>query len=66
MRKHSFRIPNLFESLSIDVACGEITMEEAAYELNRYGHTPFVDIERTQKLLDPHIARITTQKGATE
>lgn len=64
MRKHPLQIPNLLESLSMDIVCGKITMEEAALELNRYGHTPFVDIERTRKRLEPYIAKIATQKGA--
>ena len=57
-------IPNIFESLANDVVSGKITMEEAACELNRCNYTPYVDIERTQKILAPYIARIKGEKGA--
>lgn len=63
MTQKCFDIPNIFESLAIDIACGKITIEEAACELNRYGATPFVNIERTRKLLEPYIAKIAAQKG---
>ena len=58
-------IPNIFESLATDVVTGKITMDEAACELNRCNYTPYVDIERTQKILAPYIARVNSKKGVS-
>lgn len=63
MTQKCFDIPIIFESLAIDIACGKITIEKAAYELNRCNYTPYVDIERAQKILAPYIARIKAEKG---
>lgn len=66
MTQKRYDIPNLFGSLSADVVSGKITMKEAACELNRCNYTPYVDIERTQKILAPHIARIKAEKGVSQ
>ena len=64
MTEKCYNIPNILESLAMDVMSGKITIEEAASELNRCNYTPYVDIERTQKILAPYIARIKGEKGA--
>ena len=61
-----YDIPNLFDSLAADVVSGKITMEEAACELNRCNYTPYIDIERTQKILAPYIARVNAKKGVSQ
>lgn len=66
MAEKCYNIPNILESLAIDVMRGKITIEEAACELNRCNYTPYVDIVRTQAILAPYIEKISAEKGATE
>ena len=66
MAEKCYNIPNILESLAMDVMSGKITIEEAASELNRCNYTPYVDIVRTQAILAPHIEKISAEKGATE
>ena len=66
MTQKRYDIPSIFESLAADVISGMITMEEAACELNRCNYTPYVDIERTQKILAPYIARVNAKKGVSQ
>lgn len=61
-----FDIPNIHESIAMDVVCGKMTIEEAACELNRLNYTPYVDTVRTQAMLAPYIEKISTEKGATK
>ena len=59
MRKKPFDIPSIHESLAMDLVAGQITPEEAANELCRTNWTPYVDLERTQQLLAPYVAKYT-------
>lgn len=61
-----YDIPNIFESLAMDVVCGKMTIEEAACELNRLNYTPYVDTVRTQAILAPYIKKINAEKGAVK
>ena len=66
MTKKVYNIPGIYESLAVDVVSGKITIEEAACELNRCNYTPYIDIERTQKILAPYVARINAKKGVSQ
>ena len=59
-----YNIPNILESLAMDVVNGKMTIEEAACELNQLNYTPYVDTVRTQTILAPYIEKISPQKGA--
>lgn len=65
MPQKCYDIPNILRSLAMDIACGKITMEEAACELNRCSYTPYVDADRTRKMLEPYIAEIN-ERGDTK
>ena len=58
MAMKCFDIPNILESLAIDIVNGNITIEEAACELNHLNYTPYVDTVRTQAILAPYIEKI--------
>lgn len=64
-RKEAFAIPCIHESLAIEVAAGKITMEEAARELHQANWTPYYDLERTQKMLAPYIAKHASGERGT-
>lgn len=63
MCRKCYDIPSLPESLAMDVVRGKMTMEEAACELCMNNHTPFVDVERAEKILAPYIEKINAVKG---
>lgn len=62
MNKAPFNIPNILGSLANDVASGQLTMEQAAEELCRSHWTQFVDVKRTEHMLNPYFPQ-TSQKG---
>ena len=64
MSMKCYDIPNIFESLAMDVVCGKMTIEAAACELNRLNYTPYVDAVRTQAILAPYVEKISAEKGA--
>lgn len=64
MAEKCYNIPNIHESLAMDVGSGKMTIEEAACELNRLNYTPYVDVDRAQKILAPYIAKINERGGA--
>lgn len=66
MAEKCYNIPNILESLAMDVVSGKMTIEETAYELNYLNYTPYVDTVRTQAILAPYIEKISAEKGATE
>ena len=63
MTKKVYNIPGIHESLAVYIVSGKITIEEAACELNRCNYTPYVDVERTRKMLESHMAKIIVRKG---
>lgn len=65
MAEKRYNIPNILESLAMDVVNSKMTMEQATEELNRLNYTPYVDAVRTQAILAPYIEKISAKKGAT-
>lgn len=59
-----YNIPNILESLAMDIASGKMTIEKAACELNLLNYTPYVDTVRTQTILAPYVEKISAEKGA--
>lgn len=64
MAEKCYNIPNILESLALDVVSSKMTIDEAACELNRLNYTPYVDVDRAQKILAPYIAKINKRGGA--
>lgn len=64
MSEKPYDIPIVGESLALDIVSGRMTMEQAAEELSRYNHTPYVDLNRTQQMLAPYIAKINAKEGS--
>lgn len=46
------QIPSIFSSLRADVVAGKITIREAAVELFRAGHSPYIDEDYTKRALN--------------
>lgn len=51
MKKNTFHIPGILDSLRADVESGKITLREAAMELHMAGWVNFVDEEKAKRLL---------------
>jgi hypothetical protein len=62
MNKEPFDIPNILQSLAMEVNSGRLTIEEAAEELCRNHWTTYVDIQRTEHLLNQYLCT-TALKG---
>ena len=66
MAEKRYNIPNILESIAMDIVSHKMTIEEAACELNLLNYTPYVDTVRTQTILAPYIEKISAEKGATK
>lgn len=64
MSEKPYDIPIIGESLALNIVIGRMTMEQAAEKLSRYNHTPYVDLNRTQQIPAPYIARINAKEGS--
>ena len=51
MNKGCYEIPNIVQSLRMDVLCGKITLFEAARTLYATNWIPYVDVEKAKVVL---------------
>lgn len=64
MSEKPYDTPIIGESLALDIVSGRMTMKQAAEELSRYNHTPYVDLNWTKQMLAPYIAKINAKEGS--